>query len=131
MEAYLENQFVDFACQEDFVWFFSLFGNMDETAKCVVICPHGTDLKTSYIHFVVGACCESILISNSNQVSSPLFQYPQNPVDIFMGLYRQAGEVNGGPIYRRVGSLNMWLARFVPLSSFTKVWSNTLARWAM
>ena len=80
----------------------------------------------SQIHSVVGACCESILISNTNMASSPLLQYPQNPLDIFMGLYRQAGEVNGGPVYRRVGNLNMWLARFVPLSSFTKVWLNTL-----
>ena len=109
---------------------FRQHGRNSQVRSNLSLTPYGTDLKTSYIHFVVGACCESILISNSNQVSSPLLQYPQNPVDIFMGLYRQAGKVNGGPIYRRVGNLNMWLARFVPLSSFTKVWSNTLARWA-
>ena len=38
-----------------------------------------------------------------------------------MGVYRQTGQVHGGAIYRHVGNLNMWLARFVPLSSFTKV----------
>ena len=32
-------------------------------------------------------------------------------------------------MYRRVGNLNMWLARFVPLSSFTKVWSDTSVGW--
>ena len=128
MEDYIENQFVDFAHQEDFVWFGSIFGNMEETAKCVFFMWIGSQ-NVKHVHSVLGACCESILISNTNRTSSPLLQYPQNPVDVFMGLYRQAGEVNGGHIYRRVGNLNMWLARSVPLSSFTKVWSKTLARW--
>ncbi len=70
-------------------------------------------------------CCHTVHVSLSP--SSPAYRV----LKPYLGLYRRVAgsggddDVNGAPHYRLQGNYNVWLARTLPLSSFS------LAAWAV